>query len=67
MKGAIGAYLLLLALVGTGWVLNLVKLSSLDFEPPYKAEVFRVVGLAPPIGMVVGWFNFDEESKEIKE
>lgn len=44
--------------VGTGWVKNLIKLSSCDFESPYKAEVIHAVGLVPPIGMVTGWMDF---------
>lgn len=47
-----------------GWVMNLYKLTQLDFDSSkstYKAEVFRAIGLAPPIGAFMGWITFDEE------
>jgi hypothetical protein len=44
-----------------GWGLNVYKLSQLDFESNYKAEIFRVVGLLPPLGAVIGWIEFEEE------
>ena len=49
--------LVLLLIIGTGWVKNIIKLSDCDFEPSYKAEVIHLVGLIPPIGMVTGWMN----------
>ena len=45
-----------------GWGLNMYKLTGLDFEAPYKAEVLRVIGIVPPIGMVMGYITFDEEA-----
>lgn len=48
--------------IGFGWVRNIVKLSNLDFEPPYKTEVIRIVGLVPPVGMVTGWMTIGEEN-----
>jgi len=44
----------------TGWVKNLIKLSELDFESPYKAEVIRAVGIIPPVGAVVGYFEIED-------
>jgi hypothetical protein len=55
--------LLVAVVVSSGWILNLVKLADLDFEAPYKTEVFRVVGLVPPVGMVMGWITFEEEEQ----
>lgn len=49
--------LLLIVVTGTGWVKNLIKLSSCDFESPYKAEVIHTAGLLPPIGAVTGWLD----------
>jgi hypothetical protein len=46
-----------------GWGLNVYKLAHLDFESNYKAEIFRVVGLLPPFGAVIGWIEFKEESQ----
>ena len=63
MKSSFIAQLLIAVVVMSGWTLNLVKLANLDFEAPYKTEVFRVVGLVPPVGMVMGWITFEEEEQ----
>jgi hypothetical protein len=47
----------IILVVGTGWVKNLIKLSDCDFEAPYKAEIIHTVGIIPPVGMVTGWLN----------
>ena len=57
MKGLAGISIVILIVIGTGWVKNLVKLSECDFEAPYKCEVVHGVGLIPPVGMVTGWLN----------
>ena len=49
--------ILIVAVAGTGWVKNIIKLSECDFEAPYKAEVIHTVGIVPPIGMVTGWLE----------
>lgn len=49
--------LVILIVVGTGWVKNLIKLTECDFEAPYKAEVIHIVGIIPPVGMVTGWLD----------
>jgi len=49
-------------LIGSGWVLNIYKLASADFEAPYKTEIIRTVGIFPPVGMVVGWMDIGEEN-----
>lgn len=49
--------LVVILIVGTGWVKNLIKLSECDFEAPYKAEVIHVIGILPPVGMVTGWLD----------
>ena len=54
--------LILLIICGYGWVLNIYKLVKLDFEPPYKAEVIRIIAIPVGIvGSVIGYINFDEE------
>ena len=49
--------LVILLIIGTGWVKNIIKLSDCDFEPSYKAEIIHLVGLIPPVGMITGWMN----------
>lgn len=49
--------LVILLVVGVGWVKNIMKLADCDFEAPYKAEVVHAIGLVPPVGMVTGWLD----------
>jgi len=60
MKKIIAIQLIIVLVIGIGWVKNLVKLSNCDFEKPYKAEIIHAVGLIPPVGMVTGWLNLEE-------
>ena len=55
--------LVVVVIIGTGWVKNIVKLSDCDFASPYKTEVIRVIGILPPVGAVVGWMDIGEENK----
>ena len=47
----------LVLVVGVGWVKNLIKLVDCDFEAPYKAEAIHTLGIIPPVGMVTGWLD----------
>lgn len=57
MKTVMFVQLMILLIVGPGWVKNLIKLTECDFEPSYKAEVIHIVGIIPPVGMVTGWLD----------
>jgi len=57
MRTAAIINMVIIIVVGTGWVKNIIKLTECDFESPYKCEVIHTVGLIPPIGMVTGWLN----------
>ena len=63
MKAPLIVLVLILLVVGVGWIKNVVKLSELDFESPYQAEVLRTIGIIPPIGAVFGYLTFEEEEK----
>lgn len=58
MKKILIVQLLFIIVIGTGWVKNIIKLTECDFEPSYKAEVIHIIGVIPPIGMIVGWMDF---------
>ena len=60
MKTILMVQLIVVLIIGTGWVKNLIKLSDCDFEAPYKAEIIHTAGLLPPVGMVTGWMSFDD-------
>lgn len=61
---AIAAIILLVALAGVGWCMNVWKLCHDDFASPYKAEVVRTIGIfIPPVGSITGYVAFDEENK----
>lgn len=57
MKQILIGWLVLVLVIGTGWVKNIIKLSSCDFEAPYKAEVIHGIGIIPPVGMITGWLD----------
>jgi len=50
--------IIVVVVIGTGWVKNIVKLTQCDFEAPYKAEAIHTIGIIPPVGMITGWLNF---------
>lgn len=58
MKTTVTLSLLVILVVGTGWVKNLVKLTNCDFNAPYKAEMIHGIGILPVVGMVTGWMDF---------
>jgi len=57
MKKLIITQIIIVLIIGTGWIKNIIKLSECDFESPYKAEVIHGIGIIPPIGMITGWLN----------
>lgn len=61
MRKIVGAcaiiQVLIILVIGTGWVKNVIKLSECDFQAPYKAEVVHGIGILPPVGMVTGWLD----------
>lgn len=49
----------LLAIFGLiGWIKNISKLIDCDFEPSYKTEVLRTVGIVvAPMGAIIGYMD----------
>jgi hypothetical protein len=47
-----------------GYIANIYALTQLDFQAPYKAEIFRAVGVVSGIGAILGYVTFDEELKK---
>lgn len=65
----LGTLLLLILIVGSvaliGWTLNLVKLCRCDFEPSYRAEIIRGIGVfVAPVGVITGWMEIPDVAKE---
>lgn len=51
-------YFLIVGLGVFGYFANIYKLTKCDFEPSYKAEVIRGIGIVvPPVGIVTGYLN----------
>ena len=49
-----------MALVIFGYVSNIYKFATQDFESPYKSEAIHGIGiLVPPMGVVVGFMDFE--------
>lgn len=57
MKNFLIIAAVIIAVVGTGWVKNIIKLSECDFQAPYTAEVIHAIGIIPPVGMITGWLD----------
>ena len=52
---------LVICLVGAvGWCMNIYKFTQCDFETPYRAEVLRGIGIVPPVGAVMGYFDIKD-------
>lgn len=57
-------YLAVIALLIGGYFANIYKLTQLDFEPNYKAESIRIIGIpVVPLGVIAGFVTFEEEGK----
>lgn len=67
-SGATGCSLIVISIylaLAIGWCLNIYKFVKCDFEPSYKAEIIRGVGIATgPVGGVIGWLNIDDNKVE---
>lgn len=51
----------IVAIMGYGYIMNIVKLTECDFEPIGKAEILRVTGiLVPPVGAVMGYLGIKD-------
>lgn len=43
--------------IGVGWVLNIIALAGMSFDPITGLAVLRVIGVfIPPLGAVLGYF-----------
>jgi hypothetical protein len=48
-------------LILAGYVMNIVALCKCDFEPSYKAETIRTVGVViPVVGAVTGYIDIED-------
>lgn len=58
----LGIFVIVLYLVAAiGFVSNIVKFCKADFEPSYKEEILRGVGIPiAPMGAVLGYMDFEE-------
>ena len=50
-----------------GYVSNIVKLTQCDFKESYKCEVLRVVGLVPPVGVIMGYISNEKLGEPAKK
>lgn len=59
MKAFLGLiYILLVLGAMVGWVKNIYALTQCDFEPTYKAEVLRIIGIPiAPVGAILGYVD----------
>lgn len=53
--------LVIILIGGAGWLFNVYKLATSNFEAPYKNEIIRGIGVVvAPLGAVVGYINMDD-------
>ena len=58
---AVACWTLIIAGV-VGWFLNVYALTQCDFEPKYRAEAIRGIGVVIPfVGAVAGWVEIEDE------
>ena len=63
--GAVLIPLIITAVLGIGWCMNIYKVCTADWEAPYKNEGIRVVGaIIVPIGGIIGYVNIDDGAEE---
>jgi hypothetical protein len=56
--------LIIIVLCFTGWIKNIIKLSNCDFEPSYRSEVLRIIGIpVAPMGIVIGYMDLTDEKQ----
>jgi len=47
---------LLYGYFGVCWIVNIIQLINCDFEPSYKEEVIKAIGLIGPTAGITVWF-----------
>lgn len=47
----------------SSWSVNVYKLTELNFESPYKAEVIRSISVVSPLFLVTGFMDIGEENE----
>jgi hypothetical protein len=55
-----GVFMIVCLALTLGWVLNVYKFFSCDFEAPYKAEIIYGIGIVTPISGITGYLDFGE-------
>ena len=64
LGGLLVVYLIIAVLALIGWVNNIVKLCYCDFEPSYRAETIRVIGVVVgPVGAITGYLDIEDEKR----
>lgn len=54
-------YFVIVLLGCVGWYMNIAKFAKCDFKEPYKAEIWRGIGIvAAPIGAVEGFITIQD-------
>ena len=53
--------ILVVCIGGVGWTMNIWKLCHCDFQPSYKAEICRALGIVVvPMGMIEGFITIKD-------
>ena len=55
---------LILAII-YGYCMNVFLLVKCDFEPPYKSEIIRTIGVVTGLGIIFGYIEIDDTRKYV--
>lgn len=57
VRKAIAAYAVVVLVILVGWVMNIIAVVPMSFDPLTGMAVLRVLGIiVPPLGAVLGYF-----------
>ena len=60
MKKAFLIYIIFIAVLITGYIKNIIRLTECDFVPPYKAEAIRIAAIPLGFGAIIGYIKIKD-------
>ena len=57
----VALFFLIIVMAGVaGYIVNFIEFVNLNFQPPYKAEVIRGLGIVSGVGAILGYINIQD-------
>ena len=58
-------YVIIWLVLVIGWIMNMYKVFTVDWESPFKTEAIRTISVfIAPVGGVIGYMDIGEENKD---